>query len=220
MIATSANTTAIAANTAAIADLELNATDPATISAMQDALCVAFAGLGVLPPADLGCSASTDKVVFVTQGLFNGSELTGLLGADAICQEEAMAAGLSGAFRAWLSDEFNGVTSRLRFRSEYRYLLANGTFVGTAGQVLDILNADLSSPVNRDAHGNSISGETRVWTNTQPIGGTLTFNDCWGWTRGSGVLGVYGSTLTTTDSWTHVNAISYGVELRLYCFEQ
>ncbi len=47
--------------------------------------------------------ASTFKVVFVTSTIYS-ADLGGIVFADAECQARADAAGLSGVFRAWLSD--------------------------------------------------------------------------------------------------------------------
>ena len=187
---------------------------------LEAAVCLAFSGLGVPPPSNLSCNVSTNKTVFVTNSLFNGWAINGLLGADAICQDEANAAGLQGIFRAWLSEQHSGVTSRLGFRASYNYHRTDGTFVGNAHQVLDFNDADLSAPINKDANGNTPSGTARVWTNTAPSGSPDGEYDCRGWTSTAGYTAMYGLMTNTNDSWTQSNRTSCSFSYRLYCFEQ
>src|SRR5208283_5384106 len=49
----------------------------------------------------LKCPNPTNKVVFISSMVFNGN-LGGQPGADAWCQTLASAAGLSGAYKAWI----------------------------------------------------------------------------------------------------------------------
>lgn len=72
-------------------------------------------------------SARSYLRVFVSSALYRG-DLGGLAGADAKCQALAIAAGLGGTFKAWLSDSTTSARSRLS-HGTVPYRLVDGTLI-------------------------------------------------------------------------------------------
>jgi len=104
------------------------------------------------------------KQVFITSTLYNGN-LGGLSGADAKCQTQAIAANLSGTWKAWLSDNTTSATSRLS-HSNLPYAMVNGTII--ANNWTDLTDGTLASSLIIDENG-SMHGNY-VWTGTNEFG--------------------------------------------------
>ncbi|EJK55631.1 hypothetical protein THAOC_24620, partial [Thalassiosira oceanica] len=114
------------------------------------------------------------KIVFVTSERYNGN-LGGLAGADARCQERAKAAGLSGTFKAWLSDRTTSVSQRFDRDFDYAaFFRTDGVMV--ANDWSDLTDGSLLGAIDRDEFGNTV-GANFAWTNTD-TGGTQE-----GWTE-------------------------------------
>ena len=69
----------------------------------------------------------THKNVFVTSQSHNG-DFGGLTGADAFCQSLALTAGLSGTYKAWLSDTTGSPATRFA-QASVPYRLVDGTTI-------------------------------------------------------------------------------------------
>jgi hypothetical protein len=176
--------------------------------------------------APLLCGGEASKCVFVTSTIHN-SELDGLTGADAICQDLAEAGGslaAPGTYLAWLSA--GGVvppntSPSTRFtQASVPYRRVDGTTV--ASDWSDLTDADLMAPINVDEGGSMVPDNdfTAVWTATL-FDGSRHFNgdDCGGWT-GAGTAEVGRADRATRD-WTEGLALScLFSHLRLYCFQQ
>jgi len=168
------------------------------------------------------------KHVFVTAALFTGAQIGGLNGADAKCQTEATAAGLTGMYKAWLSDLTGSPSTRFT-----RSLIA--PYVRTDGFVLaahwdDLTDGLISGPINRTANNQPGNGGAVcdanpiwVWTNTNP-NGTISSDQssCNNWTATTG-----GSTWgRTNDASLWTSGCSGGADFcgtrtaPIYCFEQ
>ena len=75
-------------------------------------LCAAFyLACAKKSSSDSGGGGST-KIIFVTSLIYSGN-LGGLSGADAKCSLRAQAGGLSGSWKAWLSDANNNAIDRI-----------------------------------------------------------------------------------------------------------
>ena len=61
------------------------------------------------PAAPIGTPPSVGRVVFVSSATFTGG-LGGVPAADQTCSDLAVAAGLVGTYRAWLSDDARPLT--------------------------------------------------------------------------------------------------------------
>lgn len=166
----------------------------------------------------------TGKIFFVTEGLYTGG-LGGLAGADQICTMEARGAGLSGAFKAWLSTSSENAKSRIAPVGPWQ-------FVG--GRFGIVFDASVGLPrafPQYTAKGGDLffSNDTSVWTATTSTG-VLNTNgaSCAGWTSALGTdKGSYGTLTRIGVDWTDDQGFDATSQsspcssrLRLYCFEQ
>jgi Protein of unknown function (DUF1554) len=165
----------------------------------------------------------TPKIVFVTSGVYDGG-LGGVSGADTICQAEAQAAGLSGTFKAWVSDDHESPGTRFT-KNGSPYQLADGTVI--AADWNDLTDGILSNPIHLDADGIAFPGVQYPWTNTLPHGtpdnsfGAPFLDSCFEWRRVDGEFtGSVGSTNSTNSNWTDFSHHNCFFRNPLYCFEQ
>lgn len=136
------------------------------------ALAPGMAGGVEQPPAGAGSGPSA-RLVFITSERFTG-DLGGMRGADERCQDSADAAGLSGTYKAWLSDS-EGHSPSTRFtRSTLPYELVDGTLVAKSWR--DLTDGFLESQISLDERGNSAPKAYGgldawfVWTGTKVDG--------------------------------------------------
>jgi len=169
----------------------------------------------------MGCQSRT---VFVTEAIYDGL-FGGLTAADAICQDEAQEAGLTGTYIAWLSDSVEGPDTRF-VQGTVPYALVNG--VQIAGSWDGLTDGTLQNPINVTAAGNPVTDYTYVWTNTLPWGepdnmeGDPRFDSCDDWgTSQLYISGRVGDANRTDNAWTKEDALleCSGNMLSLYCFQ-
>ncbi len=167
------------------------------------------------------------KTVFVTSTLYKGGELGGLTGADMKCQARATAAGLTGTYKAWLSD-FTTSPS-VRFPQDVGpYVLVNDSIVannwsaltsGSLRHALDITELGGAPPL---ATSNVCLGPV-VWTDTDPSGNLENSNEtCGDWSDVSGQSAAWGLA-TAQDTWTSFcngGTNACGTLAPIYCFQQ
>jgi hypothetical protein len=192
-------------------------------------LVTARSGLGEGPLGNMGSSPPRvhdapcvppifPRVVFVSSQTYDGN-LGGLGGADALCGQLASNAGLSGSFKAWLSD--GGASPGTRFsQSEGAYELVDGTVVATSWA--DLVDGVLQTPIGQDENDLPVA-PGGVWSATGVDGQLVGTGDCLGWTAtgGSGTSPRYGYNDKTNTNWTDVGATAACSNLsHLYCFEQ
>jgi hypothetical protein len=182
-------------------------------------------GLCVCKTTGWSCSAQLpgspgDKIVFVTQGTWNGN-LGGIAGADQKCQQEAQQAGLQGTFVAWLSDGNIDAKDHIDCRDDKRYVLPNGTVV--ADNCSDLLDGTIDNPINVYANGQSAGGERSVWTGTLHTGiktGLGVNGHCGGWSIDvSTTSGSVGYRDKNNNHWTAITGGTCNNSFRLYCFQ-
>lgn len=172
---------------------------------MAVAILTVFSGCGSDPIAPEG-----RKRVFVTSASFAG-DLGGPAGGDAKCASAAAAAGLGGAFRAWLSDATTDALDRITHPGPW-------FLVDTTSRVFNS-KADLVSqpmvPIIVTETGASLSFGVAVWTGTENDGTTSTAT-CGNWasTSGTGRIGQ-----VSTNAWTSAAFNNCTTPNRLYCFE-
>jgi hypothetical protein len=153
-------------------------------------------------------------LVFLTSQTYTG-DLGGLLGADAECQALADAAGLSGAYKAWLSDSTTAARDRLT-QATVPYVRVDGTVV--ANSFTDLVDGMIMNPILL-TEMNTL-GTSSAWTGTQPDGSATQAN-CQNWTSGAfDMTGTGGTTQVVSGLWTDfVDARCFSTA-GLYCFEQ
>jgi hypothetical protein len=152
------------------------------------------------------------KRVFVTRTAYRG-DLGGSAGADGLCGDAAIAAGLGGAWAAWLSGDDGAATSRVSGEGPWhdldgRLVFANHAALSTSPRIgIEIQEDGVLAAVGDP-----------VWTGTG-AGGTLSA-DCIGWTYGVDYYtATHGRVGTTDGSWTDAGDQQCDSTGRLYCFE-
>lgn len=158
---------------------------------------------------------ATSKYVFVTSTNYSGN-LGGLAGADDKCQTVANQAGLTGFYKAWLSDSVTSASSRLN-HSTAPYMRIDGITV--ANNWTDLTDGVLAASISITENGSVVSG-TGVWTNTRIAGAVAsTTNTCsdWGSTTGQSVRG---NNSATSGAWTAGSLLNCTYNLHLYCFQE
>ena len=164
------------------------------------------------PRIDGGVGGGSEKIVFATSSKQNG-DLGGPSGADGICGDLAVAAGLEGTFKAWVSATGEPAGDRLA-HADVPYVRTDGTRV--ANDWDDLVDGNLDAPISRDEEGKSISGD--VWTGTRANGNTGD-STCSGFDSTDG-FGVCGSSTATGGNWSDNIQPFCTSALRLYCVEQ
>lgn len=181
-----------------------------------------------------GCECAADscitatkqcaKRVFVTSALYKGN-FGGLAGADAKCQERAVAAKIPGTYKAWLSTAASSPSNRFA-KATIPYRLVDGTLI--ANSYTDLTDGTIANPINKTETGGAPTEVMfcypdfiRPWSSTAADG---TFSapsgNCTDWTVLTGAAH-WGSGVQTTSSWSQ--SCSGGIcsfDAPLYCFQQ
>lgn len=162
-----------------------------------------------------------DKVIFLSSAQYTGN-LGGLSGADATCQSLASSAGLTGTFKAWLSDSSSSPA--------VRFTQSTSDYVDTVGNVIangwsDLTNGSIDGVIEYSETGNRIFPVivSDVWTNTNGAGGLISGGvNCSDWTTSSGGSnrGNAGTRTATDSTWTDSGNPQCNSAAHLYCVEQ
>jgi hypothetical protein len=163
-------------------------------------------------------TAPDSYLAFVTSTGYKGN-LGGIGGADKKCRDAAGAAGLTGIFKAWISENNINTAPAIRFdQAALAYRLRDGTKI--ADNWTDLVDGTLDSNLNVNENNVNV-GTKEVWTNTTTSGTYDGSNDCNTWTDGSIIPdGRYGMTNSTAAAWTDSDFDGCGTNRRLYCFQQ
>lgn len=169
---------------------------------------------------------TSTKSVFVTAETYLPGDIGGLTGADEICQLAASDAGISGNFKAWLSDSTASPATRFT-RSTQPYQLPDGRVIAT--DWVDLTSGRIANNIN----GINVNqfGEVGwnlqfgAWTGTHADGTAKneSYSFCQDWTYSGddepaamGVLN-YGN---LRGGWTEGPTWGCSDAKSLYCFEQ
>ena len=185
------------------------------------------AGCGTCPAGQtcvndrcVGCGQGGDCTVFTTSTLHTGN-LGGLTGADAICQQRAGAAGVSGTFMAWLSTATESPATRF-IQNPGRYVRTDGLPV--AANWAALVAGSLAVPMDRNETGQYVADDREAWTNTAADGAPYLTDPnqfCGGWGSAlSGAGGRVGETDEVDADWTNSHTDPCDNNWRLYCFQQ
>ena len=162
---------------------------------------------------------------------------SGILGADEKCQALANDAGLTGKYKAWISDRWN--SPKLNFTAfknddiPISFQLVDGTII--AHNWDDLLDGSLLHPINMDENGVTVGSPYLVWSSTRTDGTANspdyrycetkdpdrpTYTQTTGWASTLDTTGYTGNSSSVTSSWSRRNFFSCSAERRLYCFQQ
>jgi len=207
---------------------------PTSLTALTGTACTAYDGeasvLNITVAANgtvmITCPSpgQTSKKVFLTSALYSGN-LGGLAGADMLCQNLAITAGLSGTFKAWLSDSNQSPYSRFTHPTQ-NYVRVDGVLVAIGWQ--GITSGIIQNPINVTEIGTIVNDNTNgAWTNTMDTGLAWTASangTCTDWTSentSQNTEVILGSNMHTDYGWTWgFYSFSCQAHYRLYCFEQ
>lgn len=160
---------------------------------------------------------STGKVfkIFTTSTTYQGG-FGGLSGGDIKCQARATAAGLSGNWKAILSDSNTSAASRLNFSGTGVIKNVHGYGITNT---MTIWSGSIFFTNNYDEFGDEITSVFYTWTGTTPSGGKAS-NNCTNWTAsGTGVTGVQGSVGATDYAWIALSTNTCNQIRRLMCID-
>jgi len=157
------------------------------------------------------------KRVFVTSDDYP-TAYGGLAGADTLCQGAAVAAGLTGLWKAWLSDSTGSAAERLAHHAG-PYQTIPGTTVADNWDMLT--SGTLRAPIDRDEFG--ATRDRAVFTDTKADGTVHSASEhCADWSADGGSQSSYAGRSVAVDStWTHSpGAYACVYAFALYCVEQ
>lgn len=156
------------------------------------------------------------KRVFVTRTTYKGN-LGGRAGADALCQNAASAAALTGTWQAWLSDFAEPAVDQITGTGPWYDLQGARVFANHAA-----LTTAPSVSIEVQEDGQRLVIGERVWTGAG-AGGTAAgaggSSYCYGWTSTGAGTAIVGNTGATTGDWTEAETLTCSAQARLYCFE-
>lgn len=190
--------------------------------------CFATGAGGELPPF-----TTPGKTVFMTSVSGTGDLGSwpdaggniGLAAGDTICQVRAQSAGLTGAFKAWLSDSANNAVNRLT--SSGPWVRLDG--VKIADDKTDLTDGKLFTAVGMDETG-TYTLFNGSWTGTDISGNKTVFVlpppdlpeplQCNNWQSSLATdQGTWGSALLADNGWTDNAVATCNAALTLLCFE-
>ena len=211
---------------AGIADIyALNGTPCTSANGANSTLVIVPAPDGTVT---MKCPVPGSKVVFLSSIGYTGN-LGGLSGADSKCQLLADAAGITGTFKAWLSDSEGSPSTRFS-HSPDNYVRVDGVVVASGWTGLT--SGTLQNPIAVDEKGNFWPASNGVtWTSTLVSGYRASGpdRDCSEWTYGEDpiltggqlVMGLAAYYWMSDKNWTDPEGTYYCSNLiHIYCFQQ
>jgi hypothetical protein len=168
----------------------------------------------------LSRSCSSGRWVFLTSTTVTGS-MGGMSGADATCQTRATTAGLTGTYKAWLTDSTTTVSARLAHSTDPYYKLDG---VKVADNWTDLMDGSIDSTINVNDLGATVptTSFNFVYTGADSSGNPTAY-DCSDWTDTvhDGSLRPAGGDWAYVDNqWAYRWNSFCDTNGRLYCFQQ
>ncbi|MER2562694.1 MAG: hypothetical protein ABTQ32_18350 [Myxococcaceae bacterium] len=190
--------------------------DPGSTFAGWTGACTGTGPCSVLvnAPVSVGAVFVLPNYVFTTS-MPVSANMGGLGGADSICAQRALAGGLPGTFKAWLSTSTTNALSRLGTASGW--IRPDG--LPFANSQADLVAGRILYPLRLDEFGTDVFA-TKAFTST--LGeGTLNggVSTCSDWTSNVDQIPAgAGFTSLSTTGWTTGAFAPCGSQQRLYCF--
>lgn len=162
--------------------------------------------------------------IFATSGTYSGS-LGGLSGADATCNSLANASslGLSGSWKALLSDSTTDAASRISWNWKTLKTVTGTTVVSNGFP--DLWDGTLAAPINKDQNGTAVTGYAHTGSLSSGLRDTAlasqTYPWCNNWSISSSGGGQrLGDVTVTTATWIYSGSVGTCATLyRFYCVE-
>ena len=172
------------------------------------------------------CAALTGAKKFAFLSESTTGNLGGIVGADTLCQKDAVAAGLPGTYKAWLSDGTTANSPAASFtQSRVAYIRPDAAATEVAANWTGLTSGTLENPINATATG--AAGYYLAWsivnTNGTPaLTGSPAADSCNGWTSASSsVRGSVAYTGDTNSQWTYIaESATCDNAIPLYCIQQ
>ena len=180
---------------------------------------LALGSCGDSPVSPVGSASALGRIVFVSSNAFTGS-FEGVVAADQVCTTLAAGVGMSGVYRAWLSDD-TGLSPGTTFsRGDAPFVMTSG--VGVADHWTDLTDGNIRNPIVVDERGRQPDTVPVVWTGTAASGQALAGGaSCGGWSDAStGITGQVGEFDEVGPAWSSSRKVDCDQLGRLYCFEQ
>lgn len=177
-----------------------------------------------------GCSSNClpERRVFATSVFFPGDlnfaddnpdMLAGIPLADARCDALAAAAGLTGSFKAWLSDSDLSPSTRFDTSFSGLYRLLSPGFPVVANGWTDLSDGSLAHPIDAYETGTPVGNPKNVLTNTAPDGSSASDQHCSAFTSNDNTSTTIGQSSASDSTWTDSFTSQCSNSYRLYCFE-
>ena len=174
----------------------------------------------VLPPDPV----VQQSIVFVTKASFAGVSSGNLpASGHTACRDEAIAAGLPGEYRAWISTSVSSPSNEPGYNNPDGYIRVDGQMIAAN---YGALSGPLDNPIELHADGTSYQAGA-AWTSTLPSGLLWVQGPdlaCANWRsdhQGPNLKGGLGLTLSTgTGKWTAGYRALCEKSFPVYCFQQ
>ena len=166
-------------------------------------------------------SAAYDGNLVSAAAALPGAPHTGIEAGDALCQSHADTAGLTGVYKAWLSDSSSSPSSRFTLSDSGYYRLDGATI---ASDWDDLTDGHIDNQIDITELGQALDQNSRVRTGTEhdgTAGNPATENYCQDHTNSSGDVSS-GLLNTTSSHWSYIGneAVACSNPYHLYCFQQ
>ena len=184
---------------------------------------------GYIPCGGAQCKSSgwdtstciTGKIVFITSDTYRGY-LDGYSGADTKCQIAAFNAGLSGTYKAWISDHDSSPSASLWTHSSGPYINTHGDIIANDWSDLTDNTLTFNKHIQYDAGGHDLGASLYAWTGSNANGtpdGAGSY--CTDWTSSSsGAKGKQGWNGDNNYGWSDYTKVGCNNYKHLYCFQQ
>lgn len=172
-----------------------------------------------------GCMGDcTPRRVFVTSNGFAGDFAAvgdPFTKADEKCAMDALAKGLTGNFKAWISVGMIGPSTRLDTSFEGPYVLPQPAMDPAPPVVIahgwkDLTDGSLDHEINADAAGTTVVVAPTVWTGSLSSGEPS--STCGNWNAVDG-MATFGTLTDKDKGWSDDGKTLCAGKRRLYCFE-
>jgi cysteine-rich repeat protein len=156
-----------------------------------------------------------NNMLAFVNGVLGTTYVDPVVAADAICQAEALAAGLSGRYLAWLGSPTSNPVSRFPYNGIWS-VRGSASALGASRNA--IIDGNIAEPITRDARGVTLGSDASfVWTGTSALG-VSSGSTCGNWDSAGNAT--YGEFTMSDSNWTNAGLTSCAQTGRLYCLQR